>query len=700
MIDKHAQQRQLKDQLTHTWDALFARFGRFTEIQAQAIEPILNGHNCVLVSATASGKTEAALAPLLERLKQNPKPIRQLSILYLVPTRALARDLVRRLQQPLEKLALSIQVKTGDEAALNSNRPPALLITTPESFDSLLTNHPRLLKDVGAVVIDELHIFDNTPRGDQLRILLNRLRRLKKYALSRGDVTSEAIQYCALSATIAAPAEVAKRYFDDPLVIQISGHREIDAELLGLESEATLNQLFTRLKKRGDKKVLAFCNSRAECEEWAYRLREDTPFGDRIYVHHASLDASVRRAVENNFTLTEAALCFATSTLELGIDIGDVDLILLIGPPGNLSAFLQRIGRGNRRTSRTSVVCCYRTQTDLALFQIFLRATESGGEIATPQPYFFRASIVVQQLFSYLKQTRLGEIEPDSAFELFASVTGEPLLPKKLYDEIIEHLSLKQFFISSHNKTLRPGPAWNELYEQRAIYTNLLDTKIGTIDVIDEETGRKLGEMERRAVPGAAFIFGGQARQTSRMIGRKLVVKTTGNSAPVNAPRLRSPWRPMPPALARAVAMELGAPRTTNPNEIAMMTTENSEEQNEETTEKEISTTWIFHCAGDAYGMILGDLLEKLHKVRVEDYNDLYLAVQGEISATALTFTPDQVRACLRRRWQKMESWYELGRFQSFLPFEARRTNVIEAFDVAGFVNCFGAKKFTQIESA
>jgi ATP-dependent helicase Lhr and Lhr-like helicase len=562
----------------------------------------------------------------------------------------------------------------------------------------LLTNHPRLLKDICAVVIDELHIFDNTPRGDQLRILLNRLRRLKKYALSRGDVTSEAIQYCALSATIADPAEVARRYFDNPLVIQISGQREIDAELLELENEATLQQLFTQLKQRGDKKVLAFCNSRAECEEWAYRLRVDTPFGDRIYVHHASLDANVRRAVENNFTLTEAALCFATSTLELGIDIGDVDLILLIGPPGNLSAFLQRIGRGNRRTSRTSVVCCYRTQTDLALFQIFLRATESGGEIATPQPYFFRASIVVQQLFSYLKQTRLGEIEPDTAFELFASVAGEPLLPKKLYDEIIEHLSLKQFFLSSHNKTLRPGPAWNELYEQRAIYTNLLDTKLGTIDVIDEETGRKLGEMERRAVPGETFIFGGQARQASRIIGRKLVVKTTGNSAPASAPRLRSPWRPMPPALARAVAMELGAPRTTNSNEIAMMV--ENVEQDDAATEKENLTTWIFHCAGDAYGMILGDLLEKLYRVRIEDYNDLYLAVQGEIPIDALTFTPDQVRACLRRRWQKMEGWYELGRFQSFLPLEARRTNVIEAFDVVGFVNCFGAKKFTQLDPA
>ena len=107
------QQRQLKDRLPHTWDAFFARFGRFTEIQLHVIPPLLEGHNCVIVSATASGKTEAALAPLLELHKQHQPPKHKLLLLYLVPTRALARDLARRLAQPLEKLALSLRVKTG-----------------------------------------------------------------------------------------------------------------------------------------------------------------------------------------------------------------------------------------------------------------------------------------------------------------------------------------------------------------------------------------------------------------------------------------------------------------------------------------------------------------------------------------------------------------------------------------------------------
>ncbi|HEX4951749.1 MAG TPA: DEAD/DEAH box helicase [Blastocatellia bacterium] len=691
MNDKYAQQRLLKEQLPHTWDALFARFGRFTEIQVQAIPPLLDGHNCVLVSATASGKTEAAFAPLLEALKENSKPFRQLAILYIVPTRALARDLVRRLQQPLEKLALRVQVKTGDEAALNAARPPALLITTPESFDSLLANHPRMLKDIRAVVIDELHIFDNTPRGDQLRILLNRLRRLKRYALSRGDITNDAMQYCALSATIHDPAAVAARYFNDPRVIQVSGQRALDAELLELESVVTLDSLFAELKTRDVKKVLAFCQSRAECEQWAFEMRDGTPFGDRVFVHHASLDAKVRRHAETQFAQSEVALCFATSTLELGIDIGDVDLIVLIGAPGNLSAFLQRIGRGNRRTARTAVVCCYRNETERALFQIFVAAAQAGA-ITASQPYFFRPSIVVQQLCSYVKQTTYGELDPDSAFELFADLHGTPLLAKAHYDQIIEHLTAKNYFTTTDSRLLKPGAAWSELFEQRAIYTNLVDLTRVTIDVIDEETGRKLGEVERAIKPGGTFLFGGHARQATRLTWRKLIVRSAAPAREARPPQLRSAWRPMAPALAQAVAETLGAPQPQHPADLVIVT--------EAEAEDESPVTWVFHCAGDAYGLILGEVLETLYHVRVEDYNDLYLAVKGLVPTGPLEFTAVQVQSGLRRRWKQMESWFELGRFQEQLPLDVRRASVSAAFDVAGFVQTFQQRRIAEAVTA
>ena len=706
----YAQQIYLKEKLPHTWDALFARFGRFTEIQTLAIDPLLEGRNCVLVSATASGKTEAALAPLIELHKtglhkQNNKAAKGLSILYLVPTRALARDLARRLEQPLEKLAVRMRVKTGDEPAFNPNQPPELLLTTPESFDSLMAHSPRIFKDVRAVVIDELHILDNSVRGDQLRILLSRLRRLKRYALERGDVASEAVQYCALSATIGDPAAVAARYFTSPQVIQVAGQRPMDAELIDLDGAETLIHLFAGLKQRGCKKVLAFCTSRAECEEWAHRLRPDSPFGDRVYVHHASLDARVRRAVENNFAHAEAALCFATSTLELGIDIGAVDLVILVGAPGNASAFLQRIGRGNRRTARTAVVCCARHALERALFQVFIRVAEQGGEIAS-RHYFFHPSVVVQQLCSYIKQTRLGEIVPDAAYELFAAPAtsamseSQPVLSKTHFDLILDHLLATQFFTSTDGRALKPGPAWQELYEQRAIYTNLHDVGRKTVEVIEEETGRKIGEIEHGFPIGEAMLFGGQARLARHRVGRKLIVQATDAENAARPPRLRAPWRPMSASLAEAVAAELGVPRASDPfGGAALAMSIENEEESEESVTPPPPTTTLFHCAGDAWGTVLGDLLETLYRVRVEDCDDLCVTMRGAIPAGPLEFTAGEVVAHLRGRWRQMESWFDLGRFQRQLPLDVRRASVIEAFDVAGFTRAFNGRRMAEVES-
>jgi ATP-dependent Lhr-like helicase len=683
---------RLKDLLPHTWDAFFTRFGRFTEIQAQAIEPLLAGKNCVLVSATASGKTEAALAPLLERHKRAPHV--GLSLLYIVPTRALTRDLARRLQSPLDQLAVRMQIKTGDEPALNASRPPELLLITPESLDSLLVHWPRLAKDVRAVVLDELHLYDHTPRGDQLRILLNRLRRIKRYALARGDIASDELQFCALSATIPAPESAAARYFADPMVLRSDGRRELDAELVPLEGPESLQSLFADLQRRGCKKLLVFCNRRAECEEWAHLFRRASPFGDRVFVHHGSLDARVRRAVERNFALAEAALCFATSTLELGIDIGDVDLVALIGPPESTSAFLQRTGRGNRRTRRTSVICFYRTDIELALFRVFIRAARSG-ELESSD-YFFRPSVVVQQLCSYIKQTRLGEIEPESAYELFAAPDGQPLLARSHYDQIIEHLMLKQYFVPAQGSALKPGPKWQELYEQRAIYTNLSGQTRGLIEVVDDATGRRLGIIEQRAAPGATFLFGGQAQRAARLIRRKVMVQPTEETA-TGAPHFRTPWRPLTHKLAQAVAAELGVPQTGAADEIAMIVERDEENADDSTEAPAAPTAWVFHCAGDAYGLVLGDLLEAIYKVKVRDASSLYLMLEGSLPAEPLRFGAEQVRARLRRRWLQLESWFDLGYFQSQLPLEVRRASVVEAFNVAEFLRVFSGRSVREI---
>lgn len=684
--------RELKEKLPHTWSAFLARFGRFTEIQALAVEPLLAGENCILVSATASGKTEAALMPLIERIKhhQSHKSKNALQLVYVVPTRALTRDLARRLGQPLEQLAISMQIKTGDEPALKPTRPPQLLLTTPESFDSLLANRPQMLKDVGAVVLDEIHLLDNTARGDGVRILLNRLRRLRRYAFSRGDSANDQVQFCALSATVHDPLAVAARYFRDPVVIQTEGQRRFDAELIEMHGIESLLRLFAGFQRRGIRKALAFCNSRAECEELARACRQGSPFGDRVFVHHSSLNVRVRHTTERNFNAAEAALCFATSTLELGIDIGDVDLVILISPPESTSAFLQRLGRGNRRASRAVVVCFYRDAIEEAMFQVFIRAARSG-ELETSH-YFFRPSIVVQQLCSYVKQTRNGEILPDAAYELFVTPTGAPLIAKNIYREILDHLIAKDYFVVLPNGALKPGARWQTLYEHREIYTNLIDRQRHAMEVIDEMTGRKLGRLEWGARRGTPFLFGGQARRVKRTEGRKLMVEAAEEAA--SPPGFRSAWRPLSRELAKAVAVELGLPQAASVGEIAVVRKSLEVEDADEMPPP--ATAWGFHCAGDAYGFALGDLLEKLYGVKVSRQNSFCFLIEGELPAASLQLDAMQVRAQVLGRWKQSENWFDMGCFHKELPAAVRRESAIEAFDIDSFLRAFSGIKFVS----
>src|SRR5947209_11005553 len=186
----------------------------------------------MVCAPTASGKTEAVIAPLIERhcLPGSPCPV----ILYLTPTKALVNDLAGRLSLPLENLRLSLGVKTRDVVTFRPSQPPDVLITTPESADSLLTTQAQLFANIRAIVIDELHLFDGTPRGDQLRVILNRIRRIRTYAAERRDSPGANIQYAALSASMSQPEAVAARYFPDAQVIEIAGARAIQAAFTAL----------------------------------------------------------------------------------------------------------------------------------------------------------------------------------------------------------------------------------------------------------------------------------------------------------------------------------------------------------------------------------------------------------------------------------------------------------------------------------
>ncbi|MBK8046755.1 MAG: DEAD/DEAH box helicase [Anaerolineales bacterium] len=239
-----------------------------------AMPLLLDGDNLILAAPTASGKTEAALAPLIERYLPAGRTETQLTILYLLPTRALIADLWRRLATPLDVLRVAAAVKTHDLNTFNPTHPAELLLTTPESLDALLAGHPKSLAQVRAVIIDELHGLDGTVRGDQLRVVLNRLRHLRTYAGQVGDAADAQLQYVGISATLAAPETTAARYLPAAQVVTAGQPRTAALDEIALDpgSPAALLAYLDTFRARGWRKALVFATarrSRSVCDRGA-----------------------------------------------------------------------------------------------------------------------------------------------------------------------------------------------------------------------------------------------------------------------------------------------------------------------------------------------------------------------------------------------------------------------------------------------
>jgi len=330
--------------------AFYGRFHTLREVQEAAIEPLVSGRNVVLSAGTGSGKTEAVVAPLVSRYWREAARAGELFLLYIAPTKALVNDLEKRLFGPLYSLGLKIGVRHGDHDDLLSGATPNVLITTPESLDVLLFRNDVALRSVRSVVIDEVHLLYNTQRGLQLSILIKRLR----------SQLASTMQWAALSATIGQLSHV--RDFlvggdEEADVFRFPAHRHIDAHIRRILGETDFRDLVLRLVDGRPTKLLVFANSRRECERLAGVLHCHDSLRHSIFAHYSSLSPEVRVDTERKFGASNTAICIATSTLELGIDIGDIDAVLLWGVPGGVESFLQRVGRANRRASKTNVVC-------------------------------------------------------------------------------------------------------------------------------------------------------------------------------------------------------------------------------------------------------------------------------------------------------------------------------------------------------
>lgn len=477
---------KIKGLLKRAYNPFFGSFGRLTPIQSALIPPLVEGKNVVGVSPAASGKTEAALAPIVERALAIGK--RPLCILYLSPTRALINDIEKRIAEPLSSVGLSLAVRTGDRPELSSAHPENMLLTTPESLDSLLCRYPRIWKDTGAVILDEIHLLDNTYRGDQLRILL---RRLEKWH------TERPIQYCALSATISQPENMADRYFRSATVIRAGATRGISVCLF-----PNMEDVVQFLRQKKHHKALVFCNSRKGVEELAISLKSLWP-QDRILVHHGSLSRKERESAEETMRTWQWGLCICTMTMELGIDIGDIDAVVLYGPPPTLSAFIQRVGRGRRRKDEMLAIGCYRDDHDEKIqFEAYSRMAEKG--LIEKVEYTVDISVCVQQVFSLL-YGKPGGLRWDDMQDILS-----PLCKADTLKAILVHLADLDFVEESTGKW-RATTKLMDIGYRGFIHSNISQTQ--DFRIIDASTGRVIGELLVEAAVGAHFVLSGRVWQ-------------------------------------------------------------------------------------------------------------------------------------------------------------------------------------------
>ena len=477
---------QVRHLLPRTWFPFFGRFGRLTEVQVRVIPLIIEGRNPVVISPSASGKTEAVTAPVVERLV--PDRREAFSVLYISPTRALVNDLYRRLQGPMEYLGLGLARKTGDHPEISESKLPFMLITTPESFDSLMCRHTKIFKELAAVILDELHLLDNTPRGDQLRVLLERLR-----------LINAGVQFCALSATI-DDTDIGRRYFPDPVTVQVDACREIEHVLLPMEDDWH-ERAVSELRARGCRKALCFFNSRSWAESSA-GLLDIPPFRNRVWVHHASLNRKVREEVEARMNQESIGILCCTSTLELGIDIGDIDAVVLVRPPFNVSSLLQRAGRGNRRKGTLFAVGFYTDGWERYLFETFLQCCREGR--LYEKRYTPSLSVIPQQIASYLFQRKRIGTTMSALRKAFGPVYGDSRAVEMTFHHLIEQGAIAE----QRSGIYFLGTKLERQVEYGKIHSNIQDKSFGKYEVYDVGTNRHLGTVFYLF---RTFILGGRA---------------------------------------------------------------------------------------------------------------------------------------------------------------------------------------------
>ena len=432
-------------------------------LQEQAVAPLIDGHHALLIAPTAGGKTEAAMLPVFSRMLT--EEWKGMSVIYVCPIKALLNNLEPRLSYLAGLLGRSVQVWHGDigkgDKARAERDLPDILLTTPESLEGILIgsrrDHRRLLGNVRCVVVDEVHAFAGDDRGWHLLALLERLR----------GVGAPLEQRIGLSATVGDPAALlewlAGHAGGTSTLVRIEAPRgevELTVDYAGSVANAAIliSQLYV-----GEKR-LVFCDSRAKVEELALALRS---MDVDVFVSHAALSADIRRQAEQAFAERRNCVIVATSTLELGLDVGDLDRVIQIDAPSSVASFLQRLGRTGRRAGcRRNMLFIATTREGLLEAMAIARLFRRGYvEPVVPPP--MPCHVLLQQLFALLVE-RGGELDERAFLTLLEQVPEFADIISSGWPAMREYL-ISEGLVIDTGMRLALGPRADRMFQGKGV---------------------------------------------------------------------------------------------------------------------------------------------------------------------------------------------------------------------------------------
>ncbi|MFB5606996.1 MAG: DEAD/DEAH box helicase [Candidatus Nitrosomaritimum yanchengensis] len=477
-------------------NSLFSNFGftNLTEIQKKASPTILQKKDCLVIAPTGSGKTECSVIPIFSLVK-NSKKIGKIKVLYVTPLRALNRDVFRRITKYAHNCNLSIEIRHGDTTQTARRKitenPPDILITTPETLVILLTQIKMLnaLSDLEWIIIDEVHELLGSERGSQLSLSIERLQLNSQFPLTK----------IGLSATVGNFEEAAKFVVGTKRkceIIRDSSVREYDVEVKYVEGTISdvAEKIIEYVKDLDlNSPILLFTNTRGEAEFMASILKEKSSIN--IELHHGSLSKEVREDTETSLREGKRGIVVCTSSLELGLDIGSVELVIHYGSPRQVSKLVQRIGRSrhNRNASAKGLIITNTSDDEFEAKAILERIKE--GSIEPQKIHEGSLDVLAHHLVGLTMQ--LGEISVDTAFKTlkqaypFRNLTLEDLV--NVLDLLDSNYLI--FFDRTKMNFRKKGGAFKYYFENLSTIPDILKFK-----VFDSVGKKIIGSLDQRFV--------------------------------------------------------------------------------------------------------------------------------------------------------------------------------------------------------